>query len=132
MTVELARLGAITLFVTDLPVARRWYTETFGRPVVYEDDVSVVLGFEHVLVNLLQRSEADELIAPHPVGGQGDGARSQLTIWVDDVDDACDQFAAQGIVPANGPIDRPWGQRTALFADPDGHLWEIAHQISQP
>ena len=26
----------------------------------------------------------------------------------------------------NGPIDRPWGIRTACFADPAGHIWEIA------
>jgi uncharacterized glyoxalase superfamily protein PhnB len=29
----------------------------------------------------------------------------------------------------NGPIDRPWGMRTACFADPDGHVWEIAQQL---
>jgi uncharacterized glyoxalase superfamily protein PhnB len=26
----------------------------------------------------------------------------------------------------NGPIDRPWGRRTAAFADPAGNVWEIA------
>jgi uncharacterized glyoxalase superfamily protein PhnB len=26
----------------------------------------------------------------------------------------------------NGPMDRPWGIRTAAFADPAGHVWEIA------
>src|SRR5206468_12511116 len=29
----------------------------------------------------------------------------------------------------NGPIDRPWGMRTAAFADPDGHIWEVAAKI---
>ena len=29
-----------------------------------------------------------------------------------------------------GPIDRPWGVRTAAFADPDGYLWEIAQQLA--
>ncbi|MET0609013.1 MAG: VOC family protein, partial [Gaiellaceae bacterium] len=28
-----------------------------------------------------------------------------------------------------GPIDRPWGLRTAAFADPDGHVWEVAAKI---
>jgi hypothetical protein len=27
----------------------------------------------------------------------------------------------------NGPIDRPWGIRTASFRAPGGHIWEIAH-----
>ncbi|MDQ3782600.1 MAG: VOC family protein, partial [Actinomycetota bacterium] len=26
----------------------------------------------------------------------------------------------------NGPVDRPWGVRTASFRDPAGHIWEIA------
>ncbi len=29
----------------------------------------------------------------------------------------------------NGPQDRPWGRRTAAFADPAGHVWELAHEI---
>jgi uncharacterized glyoxalase superfamily protein PhnB len=29
----------------------------------------------------------------------------------------------------NGPIDRDWGMRTAAFADPDGHVWEVAQAL---
>jgi catechol 2,3-dioxygenase-like lactoylglutathione lyase family enzyme len=29
----------------------------------------------------------------------------------------------------NGPLDREWGVRTAAFADPDGHVWEIAQEL---
>jgi uncharacterized glyoxalase superfamily protein PhnB len=29
----------------------------------------------------------------------------------------------------NGPLDRPWGVRTATFTDPDGHIWEIAQEL---
>jgi lactoylglutathione lyase len=31
-----------------------------------------------------------------------------------------------GVQLLNGPIDRPWGVRTASFKDPAGHIWEIA------
>ena len=31
----------------------------------------------------------------------------------------------------NGPIDRVWGMRTAAFADPDGHVWEVAQQLAE-
>ena len=50
----------------------------------------------------------------------------QLTITVDDVDAVCARLAAHGVTLLNGPIDRPWGVRTACFADPAGHIWEIA------
>ena len=32
-----------------------------------------------------------------------------------------------GVEFLNGPVDRPWGIRTASFRDPGGHVWEIAH-----
>ena len=32
----------------------------------------------------------------------------------------------RGATLLNGPIDRPWGIRTAAFRDPAGHVWELA------
>jgi lactoylglutathione lyase len=54
----------------------------------------------------------------------------QFSIWVDDANAVCDALAAREVVLLNGPIDRPWGMRTACFADPDGHIWEIAQELS--
>ena len=39
----------------------------------------------------------------------------------------CAELARRGVELINGPMDRPWGVRTACFADPAGHIWEIAH-----
>ena len=50
----------------------------------------------------------------------------QFTIGVDDVDAMCAELAKRGVELLNGPIDRPWGVRTAAFRDPAGHVWEIA------
>ena len=54
------------------------------------------------------------------------GARLQFTIEVDDVDAMCAELATHGVELLNGPMDRPWGIRTASFRDPSGHIWEIA------
>jgi hypothetical protein len=32
----------------------------------------------------------------------------------------------------NGPMDRPWGVRTASFTDPAGNVWEIAQPVVVP
>ena len=119
-------IGAITLFVEDVPAAREFYGTVFALPVHYQDDVSVVFKFGDTLVNLLQSTEANELIAPAPVAGSGSGSRFQLTINVDDVDAACADLERRGVKLLNGPMDRPWGVRTAAFRDPAGHVWEIA------
>ena len=121
-----AGINAITLFVEDLEAAKDFYTRAFGVPLIFEDDQSVVFTFGNAIVNLLQTDAAHELIAPEAVGGPGAGARMQLTIDVDDVDAVCARLAERGIELVNGPIDRPWGVRTAAFRDPAGHIWEIA------
>ena len=51
----------------------------------------------------------------------------QLTIRVDDGDATCAMLVARGVQLLNGPVDRPWGIRTAAFVDPAGHIWEVAH-----
>ena len=120
-------ITAITLFVDDLAAAKEFYTRVFALPVHWEDDVSAVFNFGNTLVNLLQESEAPELIAPAIVAPRASGARMQFTIDVDDVDAAAAEFISRGVELLNGPMDRPWGIRTAAFADPAGHVWEIAH-----
>ena len=120
-------IAAITLFFEDLDAARTFYAEVFGLPVVFEDESSTVFRFGDTLVNLLRASEAPELVAPAPVAPADAGVRFQFTLGVEDVDAMCDELARRGVTLLNGPVDRPWGIRTASFRDPGGHVWEIAH-----
>ena len=78
-------------------------------------------------MNLLSIDEAPELIGPARVAAPEAGARMQLTIEVDDVDAICAKLTARGVELLNGPMDRPWGIRTAAFQDPAGNVWEIGH-----
>jgi catechol 2,3-dioxygenase-like lactoylglutathione lyase family enzyme len=119
-------ISAITLFVDDLAAARTFYLDVFGLAVHFEDEESVVFRFGDTLLNLLASAAAPELIAPAVVGGRGSGSRFVFTLNVDDVDARCDELRARGVEILNGPMDRPWGVRTASFADPDGYIWELA------
>ena len=123
-------VGAITLFVDDVVRAKAWYQRAFDLPVLFEDDVSAAFRFENTVINLLVRAEANALIAPAAVAAGSAGAQAQFTIWVDDADATCAELDRRGVTLLNGPLDRPWGQRTACFADPDGHVWEIAQTIN--
>ncbi|RFC74527.1 VOC family protein [Streptomyces sp. AcE210] len=119
-------ISAITLFVEDLDATMRFYQEVFGLPVHYENDNSAVFGFGNTIINLLKITAAHELIDPASVAAPEAGSRLQLTLPVDDVDAKCKELAARGVTLLNGPMDRPWGVRTASFRDPGGHIWEIA------
>jgi len=120
-------VAAITLFVEDLEEARRFYQEVFRLPVFHEDEDSTVFKFGGTLVNLLKTSEAPGLIAPAAVASPEAGARFQFTLDVNDVDAMCEVLRERGVELLNGPMDRPWGIRTASFRDPGGYIWEIAH-----
>jgi catechol 2,3-dioxygenase-like lactoylglutathione lyase family enzyme len=119
-------ITAVTLFVEDLEAAKAFYQRVFDLPVTYEDDASAVFMFGETMINLLRVGAAHELIEPATAGGSDAGARMQLTLTVNDFDAVCARLAAKGVELLNGPMDRPWGIRTASFQDPAGHIWEIA------
>jgi catechol 2,3-dioxygenase-like lactoylglutathione lyase family enzyme len=123
------KLGAITLFVEDVARAKEFYGRALDRSPVFEDAESVVFPLDSVVLNLLVETAAGELVAPAPVGGADAGARSQLTLTVEDADAVCAELAERGVELLNGPLDREWGLRTAAFADPDGHVWEVAQPL---
>ena len=130
MSESLQSVGAITLFVEDRQRSQAFYEQAFELTAIYDDDVAATFKFENLLVNVLQAGAAHELIDPALVGTGDAGSRFQLTIWVKDVDLVCTELVARGVELLNGPLDRPWGVRTACFADPDGHVWEVAAQIA--
>lgn len=120
----------ITLFVEDLQKVKLFYQEVFEVSAVYEDEVSAVYNLGNMSINLLQISEANGLIEPGKVAGQESGSRFQFTIRVDHVDAVIDELHKKGVKLLNGPLNRPWGVRTAAFADPAGHIWELAQQLN--
>ena len=127
---RLDSIEVITLFVEDIAEAKAFYYKVFAAETVFGDEVSAVLQFSGVLINLLKSAQAPELVEPMPVAPAGSGARMLLTVRVDDVDAVCDRLRNDGVTLLNGPIDRPWGRRTAAFADPSGHAWEVAQELS--
>jgi lactoylglutathione lyase len=129
MTIALDHISAVSLFVEDLQAAKAFYVDVFGVPVVYEDESSVAVRFENLIVNLLRVDNAQEIVAPGRVAARDSGSRFQFAIWVPDVDAACNELRKRGVQVLAGPIDRAWDMRTANFVDPAGHAWEIGQRI---
>jgi lactoylglutathione lyase len=125
----LTNVSAITMFVEDTERSKSFYERAFALSPIYEDENAVAFRFENMIVNLLRRPAAHELIEPATVGDESGGARFQLTVGADDTDAACALLAERGVRLLNGPMDREWGVRTAAFADPDGHVWEVAAKL---
>jgi lactoylglutathione lyase len=119
------KLAGVTLVQERLDEAKAFYSEVFELAAVFEDESNAVFKIGETVVHLLDVGAAPNLIGPGPVAAPSAGHRVQLAIQVDDVDDLCRQLAQRGVRILSGPMDRPWGIRTANFEDPGGHLWEV-------
>lgn len=126
---QLNGINAITLFVSDLARSKTFYAKVLRGRVIFEDTESVVFDAGNTMLNLLVSRGAVELITPVPVAAPGDPSRSLFSFFVDDADAECARLTEAGVDLLNGPIDRPWGKRTAAFADPDGTVWEVAQDL---
>jgi catechol 2,3-dioxygenase-like lactoylglutathione lyase family enzyme len=114
---SLGSVGAITLFVEELARSKAFYSRVFEVDAVFEDENSVAFRFDNLVVNLLRRGAAvNELLGPVPEARPGA---------------VCADLRQRGVSIASGPVDRPWGLRTAAFFDPDGYLWEVAAKIGE-
>jgi len=120
------QIFAITIFTEDLDASKKFYQNIFGLSLIFEDSNSAVFKIGKTMINVLDIKSADELVNPAKVASRDSGSRYVFTIQVDDVDAMCAELTARGVELLNGPMDRPWGIRTASFQDPGGHIWEIA------
>lgn len=122
-------ISAITLFVPDnlMQSTCQFYQKVFGLPSIFSDENSMVFQFGTTLINLLTESAAVELLAPMAVPNVD--SRALYTLTVTNTDQIYAELGSRGVEFLNGPIDRVWGVRTASFADPAGHLWEIAQPL---
>jgi catechol 2,3-dioxygenase-like lactoylglutathione lyase family enzyme len=108
---------SITLHVSDMKRAVKFYEETLGLEKKYE--FSSYAGFEcgGVEIGLIPASgERQETSLTSP----------SVEFLVDDVDKFCDRLNRAGVGFIKGLHDEPWGGRQATFADPDGNILEIA------
>ena len=126
---KITSIGAIALFTENLDRSKSFYQDVFGLPVHFEDENSAVFKLDNTLINLLKIPAACDLIGPGTVASREAGSRFQFTIGVDDVDAVCAELVRRGVTLLNGPVNRPWGVRTASFTDPGGHIWEIAADL---
>jgi uncharacterized protein len=85
-----------------------------------------------LILALYPRSELakDADIPPGPAQS-GEFSLGQLVPSRTDVDALLGRAKAAGATVSE-PHDRPWGIYSGYFRDPDGHLWEVIHDPSQP
>lgn len=125
------RISLVTLAVGDLGRARSFYEQLGWRGQEVEETVFFQAG--GIAVVLWGREKvADDAGVPSAGTGFGGIVLAHNVRSPAEVDDV---LAAAGA--AGGTVTRPaqttfFGGYAGCFADPDGHLWEIAHNPGFP
>jgi hypothetical protein len=128
MSAPSIRIALLTLGVDDLARAAAFY-ETMGlRRSRASQDSILFYDMDGVVLALFPTAMLAEDAG---VPAEGHGFRRQTLAWnVPDeaaVDAGFARALAAGATGLKPPQPTFWGGYVGHFADPDGHLWEIAH-----
>jgi uncharacterized protein len=121
------RLTLITLGVSDVERARRFYEGLGWSTGAEEGDDVVFFQAGGMVVALWDRAKLAEDSAVSDPGGWGGVTLAYNTRTPDEVDSVIEEARAAGGTIGREPGETFWGGYSAVFIDPDGHPWEVAH-----
>ncbi len=120
------RISLVTLGVADLDAARQFY-ERLGWGATGPTDEVVFFQAGGIVVGLWSRAQLAADTVVEDSGGWGGITLAHNVRSAEAVDALLAEVRAAG-----GTVRRPgaateWGGYSGVFADPDGHCWEVAH-----
>lgn len=127
------RLNIVTLGVANVEKSRAFYEALGWRASAASQEAIVFFDLGGVVLSLFSRNAlADDA----EVGPAGDGFRAVTlahNVRSEEEVDACLAHAERSGARIVKPGTRAsWGGYSGYFSDPDGHLWEVAHNPYMP
>jgi len=122
------RISMVALAVADLGTSIEFYEKGLGFPKLESPPTVAFFNLNGTWLGLSERGAlADDAGVP----SDGEGYRGFSLAHNVGSDSEVDQLYNE-VLSAGGSAIKPpqkahWGGYHAYFADPDGHLWEIAH-----
>jgi catechol 2,3-dioxygenase-like lactoylglutathione lyase family enzyme len=122
------RISMITLGVRDLATAVRFYEHGLGFPRMQSPPEVAFFTLNGTWLGLYGR---DALAADATVDARGSGFESFTLAHnvqsESEVNAVMKQAIEAGALLVKQPQNVFWGGYSGYFKDPDGHLWEVAH-----
>jgi len=123
------KIGLVTLGVADISRSLIFYRDGLGFPAqnYKEGDDAVFFKLEGTWLSIYPREKLaeDAKVAPEGSGFSGVTLAHNVASKPE-VDAVFDHAIRSGAKPIKPPQDVFWGGYSGYFADPDGHLWEVA------
>ncbi len=121
------RLSLITLGISDLDRARRFYEALGWKTGAEEGDDVAFFQAGCMVVALWGRDQLAEDSAVTDSPGWGGVTLAYNTRSPEEVDEVIEEARRAGATIGREPGKTFWGGYSAVFVDPDGHPWEVAH-----
>jgi len=122
------RISMITLGVDDLPRAVRFYEQGLGFPRMDSPPEVAFFTLNGSWLGLYGRKDlADDAHVPVAPAHSQSFSLAHNVHSEAEVDAVLAQAAAAGAVITKPAEKTPWGGYAGYFADPEGYLWEVAH-----
>jgi catechol 2,3-dioxygenase-like lactoylglutathione lyase family enzyme len=125
------RISLVTIGVADVARARAFYEQLGWRGQQVEETVFFQAGDHAVVLWGRDKLAADAGLADDRLPDDGRGfsgvALAHNVRSRDEVDTIVSAAEAAGATVTKRPTETFYGGYAAYFRDPDGHVWEIAH-----
>jgi len=126
------RISLITLTVADMTRAAAFY-DALGWTRVETQDGVIAYDLIGQTLGLYERAKlAEDIGLPEEALGHGAMTLGYNGRSRDEVDKVYESALASGAGGLKSPAEVFWGGYHAYFADPDGHVWEVAHNPFSP
>lgn len=121
------RVSVITLGVGDLARARAFYEALGWSSSAGPDDDVVFFQAGGTVVSLWDRARNAEDSTMTDGGGWGGITLAHNVRSPAEVDAVIEEARRAGATIGREPGETFWGGYSAVFVDPEGHPWEVAH-----
>jgi predicted lactoylglutathione lyase len=127
------RITLITLGVADLPRAKAFYEALGWQGQEVEETVFFQAGGMGLVLWSREKLARDSGVPDRPADGTFDGITLAHNLRsADEVDALVRRAEEAGGSITRAPAPTFYGGYAGCFADPDGHLWEIAYNPGFP
>jgi lactoylglutathione lyase len=128
------QIALITILTDDVPRLTAFYRTVLGFAIKLDLDQYVEFESPGVHFAICARSVLLS-VSQHPSYQQAhSGQAFELGFRLDSpaaLDQSYMEIVLRGATPVQTPADMPWGQHTAMFADPDGNIHELFCDLPQ-
>jgi predicted lactoylglutathione lyase len=126
------RVAVITLPVEELAVAKKFYCDGLGWSPVFENHEVVFFQLNGLVLGLFLKPSFEKDIQASSVSHGRTVALGHNVESREEVDLVMAQAGAAGATILKAPVAPGWGGYAGYFADPAGHVWEVAFNPAWP